>query len=87
MTRSNLQQRQDSNIQTFSINDLPDTTTVRWVAKRKAAVVKGVQQGLISLDEACRRYSLSEEEYSSWENAIAQNGMTALKVTQLKKFR
>lgn len=66
----------------FTLADLPDTKTTRWVASRKAKVVRGVEYGLISRDEAIRRYDLSDEEFDGWVAAIARAGMAGLKVTQ-----
>lgn len=67
--------------------DLPPADTRRWVASRKAAVVKAVDAGLISPDEACRRYGLSEEELSGWREAVARHGEEALKATAVQRFR
>ena len=67
--------------------DLPKPGTRRWVASRKAAVVKGVLHGLIPLKEALERYNLSEEEYQSWQLAVLKHGETALKTTSLQKYR
>jgi len=67
--------------------DLPPATTLRWVASRKAAVVRGVLYGLITQSEALRRYGLSEEEFQSWLLAVADHGEEALKATALKKYR
>lgn len=67
--------------------DLPDPGTRRWVASRKAAVVKGVKNGLISQDEALRRYALSEEEFVSWCTAVSDFGEAALKTTAIQKYR
>ncbi len=67
--------------------DLPAPTTRRWVASRKAAVVKGVMYGLIPLKEALKRYGLSEEEYQSWQAAVEMHGERALKTTSLQKYR
>ncbi len=67
--------------------DLPPSDTRRWVASRKAAVVKAVRGGLITVDEARKRYALSEEEYDSWASAIASHGEAALKTTRLQEFR
>ena len=61
---------------------LPPTDTKRWVARRKAAIVAAVRSGVISLDEACRRYHLSEEEFHAWEDAIARHGIAGLHVTR-----
>ncbi|MGR3493210.1 MAG: CtrA inhibitor SciP [Shimia sp.] len=67
--------------------DLPPVNTARWVASRKAMVVKGVASGLISRAEACQMYALSEEELEGWMSAIALHGEKALKTTALKKYR
>lgn len=67
--------------------DLPPAGTRRWVASRKAAVVRGVLYGLIGQDEAIRRYGLSDEEFQGWLSAVADHGVEALKATAVKKFR
>ncbi|HEU0223562.1 MAG TPA: DUF1153 domain-containing protein [Paracoccaceae bacterium] len=67
--------------------DLPPADTKRWVARRKAAVVAAVNGGLISAEEACRRYSLSMEELDSWRQAVAKHGARALRVTAMQSFR
>jgi len=67
--------------------DLPPATTQRWVASRKAAVVRGVLYGLITQSEALRRYGVSDEEFQSWVQAVADHGEEALKATALKKYR
>ncbi len=71
----------------ITLDDLPPPNTKRWVIRRKAAVVSGVRAGLISLEEACRRYTLSVEEFSTWQRMIDKYGMRGLRVTQLKHFR
>ncbi|KAE9628540.1 DUF1153 domain-containing protein [Parasedimentitalea maritima] len=72
---------------TMTRADLPPETTRRWVASRKAAVVRGVLYGLLPEKEAMQRYGLSEEEFRSWVAAIADHGVDALKATALKKYR
>ncbi len=67
--------------------DLPPPETRRWVASRKAKVVKAVVYGLIPLADALERYALSEEEFQLWRDAVALHGESALKVTTLQKFR
>lgn len=67
--------------------DLPPAETRRWVASRKAAVVRGVLYGLITQSEAQKRYGLSDEEFNSWVAAVAEHGEEALKTTCLKKYR
>ncbi|MGR3623145.1 CtrA inhibitor SciP [Pseudophaeobacter sp.] len=72
---------------TMTRADLPPDNTSRWVASRKAAVVRGVLYGLIPQTEALRRYGLSEEEFRSWIAAVADHGEDALKTTRLKEYR
>jgi hypothetical protein len=67
--------------------DLPSPETVRWVASRKAAVVRAVAAGLISRETAMKTWSLSEEEFESWEVAVAQYGVRALRATALRQYR
>ncbi len=70
-----------------SVDDLPPPNTKRWVIRRKAEVVAAVRSGLISLDEACRRYTLSIEEFLTWQRLIDSHGMAGLRVTRLQDYR
>ncbi|MDP3262967.1 MAG: DUF1153 domain-containing protein [Tabrizicola sp.] len=67
--------------------DLPAVDTSRWVASRKAIVVKAVIYGLISQKEALERYALSEEEFALWRSAVERHGEQGLKVTAIQKYR
>ncbi|WP_225026068.1 CtrA inhibitor SciP [Xinfangfangia pollutisoli] len=67
--------------------DLPPPDTRRWVASRKAIVVKAVIHGLIPQSEALSRYALSEEEFALWRQAVELHGEKALKVTTIQKYR
>ncbi|MEO0389762.1 MAG: DUF1153 domain-containing protein [Pseudomonadota bacterium] len=67
--------------------DLPEASTRRWVASRKAAVVRGVLYGLINQDEALKRYALSAEEFQEWVRAVSLHGEKALQATATQKFR
>ncbi|MBP9047394.1 MAG: DUF1153 domain-containing protein [Tabrizicola sp.] len=67
--------------------DLPPADTRRWVASRKAVVVRAVVYGLISEKEALDRYALSEEEFGLWRSAVAKHGDNGLKVTSIQKYR
>ena len=53
-----------------TVGDLPPPNTQRWVARRKAAVVAAVRNGTITMEEALRRYQLTEEEFFSWQRAF-----------------
>src|ERR1700728_3723753 len=67
--------------------DLPSPNTKRWVIRRKAEVVAGVRNGVISLEEACRRYKLSIEEFLSWQRLIESHGLAGLRATRLQDYR
>ena len=63
-------------------DDLPPPNTKRWVIRRKAEVVAGVRAGLITLEEACRRYSLSIDEFVSWQHQLDAYGLDGLRATR-----
>ena len=67
--------------------DLPDSTTQRWVPRRKARVVAAVEGGLISREAALARYRLTVEELESWKTALSRFGMRGLCVTKLGRAR
>jgi len=70
-----------------SVTDLPSPNTKRWVVRRKAVVVAAVRSGALSLQEACRRYHLSVEEFLAWQRAIDRYGVPGLRVTRLQIYR
>lgn len=67
--------------------DLPPPETRRWVASRKAAVVRAVEAGLMTRSEALERYGLSEDEFTSWLHAVRRHGVAALRATAVQKYR
>lgn len=67
--------------------ELPPRTTTRWVARRKAQVVVAVESGRISLAEAMERYSLSQEEFQSWQRAMDRSGVAGLKIAAAQERR
>ena len=67
--------------------DLPPPDIRRWVASRKAVVVKAVIYGLIPESEALERYAISAEEFALWRSAVERHGDGALKVTAIRKYR
>ena len=71
----------------MSRGDLPNEGTRRWVASRKAAVVRGVLYGLITQSGALERYQISEEEFHEWVRAVSEHGEAALKATAVQKYR
>ncbi|MEE3627173.1 DUF1153 domain-containing protein [Nitrospirillum sp. BR 11752] len=71
----------------LTLDDLPPPDTQRWVMRRKAQVVEGVRSGLLTMHEACARYTLSEEEFLSWQRLIEAHGPRALRTTRLQDYR
>jgi transposase-like protein len=69
------------------MGNLPPDNTKRWVARRKAAVVAAVHRGELTLEQACSRYQLSEEEFRSWERAYEIHGLAGLRVTRFQQYR
>jgi hypothetical protein len=70
-----------------SLDSLPPPETKRWVIRRKAEVVAAVRGGLLSLEEACARYTLSVEEFLSWQRLVDSHGLPGLRVTRLQDYR
>ena len=63
------------------LQDLPSPETRFWVPRHKAAVVSAVRRGMLSIDDACKRYMLTEEEFYSWEAAFNQYGVVGLRAS------
>jgi hypothetical protein len=71
----------------LTLDSLPPPSTTRWVVRRKAEVVAAVNGGLLSVDEACARYSLTLEEFASWQRAVDRSGMPGLRVTRIQHYK
>jgi len=42
---------------------------------------------VLSLEEACQRYTLSIEEFLSWQRLVDSHGLPGLRVTRLQDYR
>lgn len=71
----------------LTLDDLPPPTISRWVTRRKAEVVAAVQGGLLTVDDALDRYSLSEEEFAGWQRLYSAHGAKGLRATRLQQYR
>ncbi|MEQ8747934.1 DUF1153 domain-containing protein [Pyruvatibacter sp.] len=71
----------------LTIADLPPPETKRWVIRRKAEVVAAVRGGLLSLEQACDRYTLTVEEFLSWQRSIERHGLPGLRATRVQQYR
>ena len=67
------------------LNELPPPDTKRRVINRKLAVVLAVKNGVITLEEVCRRYNLSVEEFLTWQEM--NDRIRGLRATRLQDFR
>jgi len=73
--------------ESLTLETLPPANTRRWVVRRKAEVVAAVAGNLLSVDAACDRYSLSLEEFASWQRAVDRSGIPGLRVTRIQHYR
>ena len=71
----------------LTVADLPPSSTKRWVIRRKAEVVAAVRGGLLSLDEACAKYTLTIEEFLNWQASIDEFGIAGLRTTRIQQYR
>lgn len=71
----------------LTINDLPPPETRRWVTRRKAEVIAAVRGGLITMDDACKKWSLTEEELASWQRLFDRGGLKDLRATKIRDIR
>ena len=71
----------------LTVADLPPRDTKRWVIRRKAEVVAAVRGGLLSMEEACERYTLTVDEFLSWQRSIDKHGLPGLRATRVQDYR
>ena len=71
----------------LTLASLPAPGTTRWVVRRKAEVVAAVAGGLLTVDEACARYTLTVEEFLSWQQSIDSHGLAGLRTTRIQQYR
>ncbi|HVU21231.1 MAG TPA: DUF1153 domain-containing protein [Rhizomicrobium sp.] len=58
--------------QPLTFESLPPQNGTRWNIRRKTAVVMAVLNGILSFDDACRRYAMSAEEFLSWQDLVTR---------------
>jgi transposase-like protein len=66
-------------------DELPPPDTKRWTPRRKAVVVDAVLSGLNTIEEVCRRYDLTVEEFRWWQNMMQKAGARGSHTTKLQK--
>ena len=77
----------DSLVETLLKEGLPPPNTRRWVVRRKAAVLVAVSSGIITVEQACQVYQLTEEELLSWKHAFETHGLAGLRTTRIQQYR
>ena len=70
----------------LTIANLPPPNTKRWSMRRKAEVVAAVRGGLLSLDDACKRYSMTIDEFVIWQRLIERHGLPGLRATKVQDY-
>lgn len=68
----------------LDLTNLPPAQTVRWVMRRKVEVLTAVCCGLLNVDDACKRYEISIEEFFSWKRAMDRFGPMGLRASRLR---
>ena len=59
----------------------------RWTTRRKAALIQAVRGGWVPIEEACRQYKLSVDEFLAWERDIDRYGVPGLRTTRYQIYR
>jgi len=42
---------------------------------------------MITIEDVCRRYDLSVDEFLSWHNAMQRHGLPGLRISKLQNYR
>ena len=59
----------------------------RWTTRRKAAVIEAVRGGWVPIEEICRIYNLSVDEFLAWERDVDRYGVPGLRTTRYQIYR
>jgi len=74
-----------------SMPELPSSvkppSKLRGTVRRKAAVIKAVRGGWVPIEEVCRLYTLSVDEFLAWERDIDRFGVHGLRCTRYQIYR
>ena len=66
-----------------SIDTLPPVD-VRWVAARKAAVIRAVHNGEVTRGAVLEKYNMTEYELQLWEKGLDRFGIKGVMVTRIQ---
>jgi transcriptional regulator with XRE-family HTH domain len=61
----------------------------RWVYRifQKRKLSRPCAVAFLSLDDACKRYGLSIDEFLNWQRQIDQHGLPGLRATKVRSYR
>jgi hypothetical protein len=63
--------------------ELPARNSRRWTIRRKAAVLRALRNGALTLQQAYERYALSIEELRAWERDFERHGLYGLRALRV----
>ena len=59
----------------------------RWTVRLKAELVRAVRGGWVPIEEVCRLYGISADEFVAWERDLARYGVPGLRTTRYQIYR
>jgi len=71
----------------ITMADLPSSSTIYWVARRKAELLAAIDGGLLGLEDARQRYRLSDDELDGWRRTLDRAGIPGLRITKIARDR
>lgn len=71
----------------ITLDMLPPSSGTRWVTSRKAQLIAAIRGGLISVEDASRRYDLTLDELTEWQAAFDRHGKRGLRTTFIQQYR
>ena len=69
------------------VPELPPAPVGRWTVRLKAEIVRAVRGGWVPIDEVCRLYSISADEFLAWERDLDRYGIPGLRTTRYQIYR
>lgn len=66
---------------------LPSPNTRRWVKSRKYAIVRAINRGDLSVQQAIETYGISAEELNLWIRREREFGPDALRATRVQDYK
>ena len=61
--------------------------TQRWTVRRKAMVIQAVRGGCARIEEVCKLYNISADEFSAWQRDFDRYGVPGLRATRVQIYR